>query len=167
MKKSPMPSEIPQPTRGVDFRRKLIPESSCYLDIWDTSGDVRYRELMRANFYGCGDGFLFVFDVTSRKSFESVHEYLECCGSHELELESPLFILVGNKTDLRSPQDLPPDHPDFQDHPDHVSADEATGLAQLRNMHYVETSALDATSVANLFNQVAILLCAGRPHRPL
>lgn len=94
----------PGPTVGVDFAAHAVQlEGEAWplrLNIWDTSGDPRFRELVD----GCArdmrhqDAVIIVYDVTRRNTFEAVHSWVAAvreAGPHN----DPVVVLLGNKAD--------------------------------------------------------------------
>ncbi|KAF8176765.1 ras-domain-containing protein [Pholiota molesta] len=97
----------PDPTLGVEFGSKLItiPEENkvVKLQCWDTAGQESFRAITRSYYRGAA-GCLLVYDVTSRKSFTNVRNWLADVREHADPHVS--CILVGNKVDLC--EDVPP-----------------------------------------------------------
>lgn len=89
------------------------------------------RSITRA-YYRNSVGGLLLFDITNRRSFQNVHNWLEEAQSH-VQPHSIVFLLVGHKCDLEPLRQ--------------VSRQEAEKLAGTFGMRYVETSALDAINV--------------------
>ena len=60
-------------TIGVDFnvKRQNVGYNSHTLRVWDTAGQQRFRQITSAYYRG-PDGIFIVFDVTNKKSFESI-----------------------------------------------------------------------------------------------
>ena len=71
---------------------------SLNLDIWDTAGQEIYRSISKLFYQGTSIGIL-VYDVTSKKSFESIRDYWynELKNNTESNI---IFNVVGNKVDL-------------------------------------------------------------------
>jgi Ras-related protein Rab-1A len=65
--------------------------------VQDTAGQERFRTITRSFYRGC-HGIALVFDVTSRKSFESVSWWMQIVDQHSGE--SVQKMLIANKTDL-------------------------------------------------------------------
>jgi len=109
---------------------------SCTLDIMDTAGQEEFAAL-RDTYMKTGDGFLVVYSVTSRTSFETVdffrtHIYKVQDGKPEIPM-----VLVGNKTDL--------------EHERQVSAEEGEKWAKKNSMGWLETSAKRNQGVSEMF----------------
>ena len=71
-------------------------------DIWDTVGQERFRSMAKI-FYKDAKVIIFVYDITSQKSFDALqnfwyNEIKTNCG------DTPVIALVGNKTDLYEDQ---------------------------------------------------------------
>ena len=82
---------------------------------------------------------LIVFDVTNKRSLESVEYWTnEIKGS---EVEDSFVVLVGNKCDLVSKRE--------------VSYEEGTKKAkEIHAVFYYETSAIDNSQIQNLFQEI-------------
>ena len=68
------------------------------LDIWDTTGQERFRSLGK-NFYKDAYIVLLVYDITRLESFENLKNiwYKELNENVE---QNPIIAVVGNKSDL-------------------------------------------------------------------
>ncbi|XP_064319402.1 ras-related protein Rab-39B isoform X3 [Phalacrocorax carbo] len=94
-------AQISDPTVGVDFFSRLVeiePGKRIKLQIWDTAGQERFRSITRA-YYRNSVGGLLLFDITNRRSFQNVHEWLEETKVH-VQPYQIVFVLVGHKCDL-------------------------------------------------------------------
>ncbi|OWF56238.1 ras-related protein Rab-19-like [Mizuhopecten yessoensis] len=86
-------------TIGVDFaiRTLDIDNKQVKLQIWDTSGQERFRSITTSYFRNA-HGIVLVYDITNRTSLEVAERWLmdvnRLCG------DSPVNLLVGNKSDL-------------------------------------------------------------------
>jgi len=99
-----------------------------------SAGQERYRALTAAYYRGAV-GAMIVYDITKRGSFESIERW-----KNELKEQSEsnvTVMLVGNKADLH--------------HLRAVTSEEAHNYAEKNNMHFIETSALDAMNVEPAF----------------
>nr|XP_012330028.1 ras-related protein Rab-39A isoform X2 [Aotus nancymaae] len=95
---------------------------------WTTS-------ITRSYYRNSVGGFL-VFDITNRRSFEHVKDWLEEAKMHVQPFRI-VFLLVGHKCDLASRRQ--------------VTREEAEKLSADCGMKYIETSAKDATNVEESF----------------
>ena len=71
--------------------------SSIKAQIWDTSSLERFKALTVAHFRKAL-GFLIVYDVTNRSSFDKAQNWLQMILDQAKE--EVCFMLVGNKVDL-------------------------------------------------------------------
>ncbi|MHA1804529.1 MAG: Rab family GTPase [Promethearchaeota archaeon] len=85
-------------TLGVNLLKKEIKynEKVISLQIWDLGGQESFRSLRKLYLEGSHGGFL-VFDLTNKKSFEDLPEWMG--DFKNIRGELPL-ILIGNKRDL-------------------------------------------------------------------
>ena len=83
---------------GVDFEQKVMKyKNKIYsIIIFDTAGQERFRSIIKS-YYRIGHGFFIVFDLTDEKSLDSVPEWIQ---EMKEMVESPNFIILGNKDDL-------------------------------------------------------------------
>jgi len=87
------------PTLEDSYRKQAtIGDRECVLDIIDTAGQDDFMAI-RESYYTEGDGFMCVFDVTSRATFNDVPEFHEAILRVKDANVVP-FILVGNKVDM-------------------------------------------------------------------
>ncbi|KAJ3431021.1 ras-like protein [Anaeramoeba flamelloides] len=87
------------PTIEDTYRKTLtIDKKSVYLDILDTAGQEEYSS-MRDTFYQNGDGFVIVYSLTSKESYEKVEEIIDSILRIKDADKYPM-IVVGNKCDL-------------------------------------------------------------------
>jgi small GTP-binding protein len=85
-------------TVGVEFGNFVvkIEDKICKLQIWDTAGTECFRSITRI-FYRNAVMVFVVFDVTSRKSFESIPDWVnEVTQNGE---EDAIMYLIGNAID--------------------------------------------------------------------
>ncbi len=93
-------------------------------------GQERYRAITSAYYRGAL-GAIVVYDITNTKSFENVELWIDELRQHTDD--KIVLMLVGNKVDLR--------------HLRAVEKETASSYAAENNMHFVETSALNAMNV--------------------
>jgi small GTP-binding protein len=86
------------PTLGADFAIKSmkLDGNRVKLQIWDM-GSQDFLGNVRAGFYPGSKGVLFMYDVTSRESFEELTNWKKEVDSH---LKGYECLIVANKTDL-------------------------------------------------------------------
>ena len=70
-------------TIGIDFKIKNIDVDGkrVKLQIWDTAGQERFRTITTSYFRGA-QGILLVYDVTDRRSFESIRNWISQIQQH-------------------------------------------------------------------------------------
>ena len=110
---------------------------SLNLDIWDTAGQEIYRSISKLFYQGTSIGIL-VYDVTSKKSFESIRDYWynELKNNTESNI---IFNVVGNKVDLYEAEQ--------------VNESEAQEFANSINAGFYLTSAKNNIRITELFVQ--------------
>jgi len=89
------------PTIEDSYRKQVtIDEETCLLDILDTAGQEEYSA-MRDQYMRSGQGFLCVYSITSRGSFEEISSFREQILRVK-DAEKVPMVVVGNKSDLES-----------------------------------------------------------------
>ncbi|RCN29387.1 Ras family protein, partial [Ancylostoma caninum] len=119
---------------------KLLPLTEIFqLQIWDTAGQERFRSITQS-YYRSAHAIVLVYDVACQPSFDCLPEWLAEIESYANR--KVLKILVGNKVDKGDEREVP----------ERIGQDfsEVNGFD-----YFLETSALDATNVDNLFEHVA------------
>ena len=111
---------------------------SLKFDIWDTAGQEKYRSMTKI-FYKDAKIILFVYDITSKKSFDELKKYWisqvqENCQS------DVLLGIVANKNDLYIRQQ--------------VTKEEGLELAEKIGAIYQITSAKSGHGINNLFENI-------------
>lgn len=124
----------------------------CQLQIWDTAGQERFRKSMVEHYYRSAHAVIFVYDVTSLASFESIPAWIEECSRNSV---GPLVprVMVGNKCDLRDRREVP------------TSA--AQLLADSYNFPLFETSAKDHAEKEHVDAIFLTLAYRLKSHKPL
>jgi len=129
-----------EPTKADSYRKKVIFDGQeAQIDILDTAGQEDYAAI-RDNYFRSGEGFLCVFSITEKESFEATTEFREQIlrvKGVEQNTDSIPFILVGNKVDLEDKRQ--------------VSLAEAEKRAANWKVTYVETSAKTRLNVDKIF----------------
>ena len=131
------------PTVSAAFYILENKETDQKIQIWDTAGSEKYRAVNSVYYHNAMGGIL-VFDLTERKSFDSLESWVnEFVG---LAQPNAMLVSVGNKVDWL---------PQLQESPESdniVNPSEAELWAQQRNYKYFSTSALDGTNIKELAN---------------
>merc|ERR1711964_750049 len=88
-------------TIGVDFKTvvSMVKGRLVKMQLWDTAGQERFS-VVTGNYYRNADGFIFVYDATSRASFDHVDQWLGQVQQYHECGPSTVKVLVGNKYDL-------------------------------------------------------------------
>jgi len=121
---------------GVDFKmkKKEIDGKIVKVQIWDTAGHERFRSITYSYYRGA-NAIIIVFDITDKKSFLSITEWLKQIEKHAKE--NVIKFLVGNKIDLTDQRK--------------VSYDEAKQYADEHELPYIETSTKEGININELF----------------
>uniref|UniRef100_A0A1I7YUK3 Ras-related protein Rab-30 n=1 Tax=Steinernema glaseri TaxID=37863 RepID=A0A1I7YUK3_9BILA len=131
-------------TIGVDFMIKTVKvdDDKIKLQIWDTAGQERFRAITQS-YYRSAHAIVLVYDVACQPSFDGLPEWLS--EIEQYANRRVLKILVGNKVDKDDEREIP----------ERIgkSFADANGFE-----YFLETSALDATNVDTLFQEVATRL---------
>ena len=112
-------------TIGIDNIKdeKEFDKKTYSFKIYDTAGQERYKSIS-INYIKLGDGFLLVFAVDKRETFEKLEEWVQNIYD-SVPVEEKVIFLVGNKID--SPDRV-------------VTKEEAEAYAKKKNFTYYETS---------------------------
>ncbi|KAG5356685.1 Ras-like protein 1 [Yarrowia sp. C11] len=114
------------PTIEDSYRKEILIDSNLTtLDVLDTAGQEEYSA-MREQYMRNGDGFLLVYSITSRDSFEEAQQFYNQILRVKDVARAPV-VLVTNKCDLSAERQ--------------VSTAEGQRLAREWNVPFFETSA--------------------------
>jgi len=127
------------PTIEDSYRKQVtIDEETCLLDILDTAGQEEYSA-MRDQYMRTGQGFLCVYSITSRSSFDEIASFREQILRVKDKDKVPM-IVVGNKCDLENERQ--------------VTTGEGQDLARSFGCPFMETSAKSRVNVEESFYQL-------------
>ena len=137
-------------TIGVEYKVKTIktPRFNIDLSIWDTAGQERFKSITRS-FYNNTNGIVFVYDITSNKSFEGVKSWIKE-STRYTKFES---VLCGNKVDLKDKRE--------------VKIDNLKEYGLKKKMEIFETSAKDGTNIQEVFNKLVDLIIGDKSDEEL
>lgn len=140
-------------TIGIDYKVKFVQlnDKKIKVDLWDTAGQERFRALAK-NYFKGANGYIFVFDITNRKSFESVKKWVSEAQTMAVVKNYQMFI-VGNKCDCDDERT--------------VKINEIEELANKYNAKFLETSAKDNINVDELFTTLITDLSDNYEPEPL
>ena len=129
-------------TIGVDFFMKSmkIDDKLIKLQLWDTAGTEKFKSITTGYYRGANAAFI-VFDLTSRKSFESVSEWIENYYKYSNPDYERHVILIGNKSDLKNERI--------------ITEDEIDDFVKLNKIKYFETSAKNGENIDECFLFIA------------
>ncbi|KAH0787674.1 small guanosine triphosphatase family Ras family protein [Histomonas meleagridis] len=122
-------------TIGAAFKHKKIEYNghTIRLQIYDTSGQERYRSIV-PSFFRNSNGVLLVFDLSTPKTFELVGCWINSMA-HVIDVSEIKMVLVGNKSDLDRK----------------VPCELAKAEADQYGIPYIETSAKYNTNIDDAF----------------
>lgn len=125
-------------TIGVDFRIMDVEyddKKKCRLNIWDTAGQERFKSITYT-YLKKAHGFMFVYDITNRKSFQNLDTWIQIVNNNSLDSKI-ISVLVGNKNDKEELRE--------------IETDFAKKFAEMNGMLFIETSAKNFNNVKVAF----------------
>ncbi|CAG8497518.1 7617_t:CDS:2 [Funneliformis mosseae] len=127
-----------------DSNRKIavIDDQPCVLEILDTAGQEEYTAL-RDQWIQSGDGFLLVYSISSRSTFDRVERYRDQITRIKGTDWVPL-MLVGNNCHIITGRE--------------VSKDEGMNLARKFNCGFIESSGKTCVNVESAFYGVVRMI---------
>ena len=129
-------------TIGFEYKIKTFQykDYKIKLQIWDTAGQERFHSITN-NFFHNADGILFVYDITSRQSFNGVKVWIK-----EAEEIGNFYkrLLIGNKCDLSDKRN--------------ISIEELEKYCEEKNIDFFETSAKENIYLVEAFNKIVELI---------
>ena len=133
-------------TIGVEYKVKELKTDkyNITLQIWDTAGQERFRSITKS-FFRNTNGILFVYDITSRKSFQSVKDWIKDSELHDTGFEK---ILVGNKIDLKEKRE--------------VNFEELKEYGAKKKIDVIEASAKERTNIDEAFQKIVDLILSNK-----
>jgi len=127
------------PTIEDSYRKQcVIDDEVALLDVLDTAGQEEYSA-MREQYMRTGEGFLLVYSITSRQSFEEIMTFQQQILRVKDRDYFPITV-VGNKCDL--------------EHERQVTTEEGRALAESFGCKFIETSAKSRINVDNAFYDI-------------
>jgi Ras-related protein Rab-6A len=95
-----------QCTIQAEQQTKIVKEDEntyVKLIIWDTVGQEKFRSLTRQYYNGC-QGAIIVFDLTNKKSFDYIQNWIEEIKNYGDE--NAIVMIIGNKSDLTAEREI-------------------------------------------------------------
>lgn len=128
-------SEKYEPTLGLDFQTKYITidNINTKLLLYDISGQEKYRTLIPL-YIKESKIIILIYDITNQESFNNIQKWQELLK--DLNKETEIIILVGNKVDLFNRV---------------VSQEEGKNFADNHNYIFKEVSAFTGEGIEDLF----------------
>ena len=127
----------------------MIDDESCLLEILDTAGQEEFTALRDQWIRDC-EGFVIIFSITSRSSFEQVSTFKEQVMRVKDADRLPM-MLVGNKCDLEEKRE--------------VSTQEGQDLGKQFGAQFKETSAKTRVNVEEAFYDLVRMIRQFDPSR--
>ena len=131
-------------TLGIDVEKIMakVGDNFVKVELWDTAGQERLRSIPK-RYYSKGDGFLLLFDVTNKSSYEDVTGWIKDIreargvtginGVNEKKSSNEILFLIGNKIDETKKRV--------------VEKEDAKKLAESYDVKYFEVSCKDGVNV--------------------
>ena len=133
------------PTIEDSYRKQVtIDDETCLLDILDTAGQEEYSA-MRDQYMRTGQGFLCVYSITNKGSFDEIASFREQILRVKDADKVPM-VMIGNKLDLERQRV--------------VTKQEAADYAASVGAQYAETSAKNGRGIEDAFGGMARRLLA-------
>ena len=127
-------------TIGVDYKKKFIKrhDKKIKLHICDTAGQERFRSLAK-NQYKNADGIILMYDITNKKSFQDIKDWISSIKDN-VDLDKIGLVISGNKKDLEEKRE--------------VSEELREKLEEKQNIKVIETSSKDNINVNETFAEL-------------
>ncbi|GBB96683.1 hypothetical protein RclHR1_02810001 [Rhizophagus clarus] len=124
----------------------VIDDQPCVLEVLDTAGQEEYTAL-RDQWIRDGEGFLLVYSISSRSTFERVERFRDQI-TRVKDTDNVPLMLVGNKCDKITERE--------------VSREEGMNMARKLNCEFIESSAKTCVNVERAFYTVVRMIRANR-----
>lgn len=147
LQKSREKDESYDPTIGFAFSQKRIPldnEKIVNLQIWDTSGQDIYRDLMSI-YYRDSHGAILVFDYTNKDSLKSLKYWITELDDR-INTDDIVIKIAGNKFDLYDEKKICITEEDILN---------TFNKFNFKKFEIINTSALTGENIYPLFKKVA------------
>ena len=138
-------------TIGVEYKVKDIETDkfNISLQIWDTAGQERFRSITKS-FFRNTNGIIFVYDVTCRKSFQSVKDWIKDSELHDTGSEK---LLCGNKIDLKEKRE--------------VNFDELEEFGMKKKIEVMEISAKERIKIDDAFQKIIDIILSNKTDKEI
>ena len=128
-------------TQGMDIGNTTISlkGKKIRVQLWDTAGQEKYKSMTR-NLFVKVQGFLLVYDITNKESFNNLSSWIKTirddCGT------LVPIIVVGNKSDLEDQRS--------------ISKNQAMEFAKNEKVEYLETSSKSGENITKAINMLVV-----------
>jgi len=125
-------------TAGLDMHKKVlkINDENINVIIYDSAGHERFRKITEIQYKG-SDGLILVYDITDKKSFNWVIEWIDKLKSENYSNMD--ILLIGNKIDLDERI---------------ITENDLFDLGNKYDIPIIETSALTGQNVDEAFSKI-------------
>jgi GTPase KRas protein len=135
------------PTIEDSYRKQTtIDDEVCLLEMLDTAGPEEFTALREQWMLDC-EGFLILYSITSRPSFEQVSVFIDQCLRVKDKDVLPM-VIAGNKVDLEDERE--------------VSTQEGKDLVGAKGALFFEMSAKTRVNIEEVFHGMVREIRAGR-----
>ena len=126
-------------TVGVEFGSKIFNIEGHIINaqIWDTSGHERYKAITSSYYKGAKGAFV-VYDITKKKSFESIDRWINDLTS--TADKNITIVVIGNKCDLEEQRQ--------------ITKDQGEEKSSKLEVAFLETSALSGENLEKAFKMM-------------
>jgi GTPase KRas protein len=139
--------ETYDPTIEDSYRKQVvIDDQPCVLEVLDTAGQEEYTAL-RDQWIRDGEGFLLVYSISSRSTFERVERFRDQI-TRVKDTDLVPLMLVGNKCDKITERE--------------VSREEGMNMARKLKCEFIESSAKTCVNVERAFYTVVRMIRSNR-----
>jgi GTPase KRas protein len=130
----------------------IVNKKTVVLHVLDTAGQDEFKTMRSQWIREGGDGFLVVYSIASRNSFQEAASLRETILRIREEQEKVPIVLIGNKCDLTEERE--------------VSYDEAQAQAEQWACPFFETSALRNINTKACFHELIREMQINKPDTP-
>ena len=138
-------------TLGIDVEKTIAKVGNNFvrIELWDTAGQERLRSIPK-RYYSKGDGFLLLFDVTNKSTYEDVTGWIKDIreargttstnGVNDKKSSNEILFLIGNKIDETKKRV--------------VKKEDAKKLAESYGVSYFEISCKEGVNVYEVLSKL-------------
>eukprot|EP00732_Lithocolla_globosa_P004305 Lithocolla_globosa_v1_NODE_3914_length_1551_cov_49.851604.p2 type:complete len:186 gc:universal NODE_3914_length_1551_cov_49.851604:207-764(+) len=142
--------ETYDPTIEDSYRKQVVIDEPCVLEVLDTAGQEEYTAL-RDQWIRDGEGFVLVYSIIARSTFDRVQRFRDQI-SRVKDTDDLALMLVGNKCDQAAEREVP--------------TSEGEALAKTLKCEFTEASAKTCVNVEKAFYSVVRQIRAQKKDGP-